>query len=233
MDWTTQRRVVISEIAEKILRIKLPHPVRVGIDGGSASGKTVFADQLAELVREKGREVIRAGIDGFHNPPEIRHRQGPLSVDGSVEDSFDYRGVREHVLNPLGRGGSREYRHTIFDHKAGRSDFAATLVAPDDAVLIFEGVMLFNREIVEGFDFKVSIEVPEEVCLERAKVRDLGHFGSIDTLLEKYHSRFFPGQALHRERHRPSEAADVVVCNKDHRAPALRWNSRHHQARHT
>ena len=236
MEWTDQRREVIRLIADRILKIRQSHPVRVGIDGGSASGKTVFADQLAELIRHSGRDVIRSGIDGFHNPPEIRHRQGDMSVQGYVEDSFNYQAVREYVLDPLGAGGSLQYTPHIFDHKAGGQDVASTAKASPDAILVFEGVMLFHQDVANGFDFKVSLEVPEDVCLTRAKIRDLKHFGDMETLLEKYNRRFFPGQALHRERHQPLEVADVVVCNKDHRNPAvLRWNlPRHrHQARHS
>ena len=65
------RKEILEEITHAIGKIELPHPVRVGIDGMSASGKTVLADELAELLQEHGKKVIRAGLDGFHNPPEI------------------------------------------------------------------------------------------------------------------------------------------------------------------
>jgi hypothetical protein len=40
--------------------------VRVGVDGADVAGKTVFADQLAELLLASGREVVRISADGFH-----------------------------------------------------------------------------------------------------------------------------------------------------------------------
>ena len=90
-----------NAIANRLAAIKLPHPLRVGIDGVSASGKTVLADELAVVLQKMNREVIRTGIDGFHNPPEIRHRRGSMSVEGYVEDSFDYCGgpqIRPRIL---------------------------------------------------------------------------------------------------------------------------------------
>src|ERR1700727_2777026 len=36
------------------------HPLRVAVDGGPAAGKTTLADELARLLRTRGRQVIRA-----------------------------------------------------------------------------------------------------------------------------------------------------------------------------
>ena len=143
----------MSKIAQAISEVELPHPVRVGIDGLSASGKTIFADELGEVLQEDGKKVVRAGLDGFHNPPEIRHRQGPMSVEGYVEDSFDYLAVREKVLQPLGPDGDRRYLPEIFDHQKGEAKTLELKDAPEDTILFFEGVMLFRKEMVDYFRF--------------------------------------------------------------------------------
>jgi uridine kinase len=46
--------------------------VRVAIDGVDGAGKTTFANELAEVVGGLGRPVIRASVDGFHNPRVVR-----------------------------------------------------------------------------------------------------------------------------------------------------------------
>jgi pantothenate kinase len=84
-----KRREAIFQVAELIAAIHLDHPVRVGIDGVDCEGKTMLADELVKPLQARGREVIRASIDGFHNPREIRHRQGRSSPRGYYEDSFD------------------------------------------------------------------------------------------------------------------------------------------------
>ena len=96
------RTDILQAVANRLAAIKLPHPLRVGIDGVSASGKTVLADELAVVLQKMNREVIRTGIDDFHNPPEIRHRRGSMSVEGYVEDSFDYSAVRKCVPRTTG-----------------------------------------------------------------------------------------------------------------------------------
>ncbi len=55
---------VISELADEVLGVERVHPVRVGVDGSSAAGKTTLADELAGVLRKpSGREVIRAEFD--------------------------------------------------------------------------------------------------------------------------------------------------------------------------
>ena len=48
----------------------------MAIDGVDGSGKTSFADDLADLVRESGTKVIRISFDNFLNPREVRHARG-------------------------------------------------------------------------------------------------------------------------------------------------------------
>ena len=215
------RRKVLSKIVQAIEKMGLPHPVRVGIDGFSASGKTVLADELAELLQEGGRKVIRAGLDGFHNPPQTRHRQGPMSVDGYVEDSFDYLAVREKVLRPLGPDGNGWYCPEIFDHQKGETIKPVTREAAVDSILLFEGVMLFRKELVDFFDFRILIMCSEKVILERAKVRDLDHFGNLEILLEKYGKRFLPGQNRYFSESQPEQVADLLFFNDKPEKPNL------------
>ena len=220
------RTDILKAIAHRLATIKLPHPLRVGIDGVSASGKTVFADELAIILRKMNREVIRTGIDGFHNPPEIRHRRGAMSVEGYVEDSFDYSAVRKHVLNPLGPGGNLSYVPEVYDHAQGTTKQPDPILASPDAILLFEGVMLFREEIANAFDYKILVNTSFEVALERAKARDLNHFGSMQTLMNKYTRRFIPGQKRYLTECRPETQANVIFRNDDPSRPGIKFNER-------
>ena len=61
-----------DDIAEIVLgcfgHLPAHGPLRVGIDGRSAAGKTTFAYQLAEVAGRRGWSVVRASIDDFHPP---------------------------------------------------------------------------------------------------------------------------------------------------------------------
>ena len=197
----------------------------MAIDGPDAAGKTTLADELARALRGRGRAVIRASIDGFHRPRAERRRRGEDSPEGYYEDSFDYAALREALLDPLGFGGSRRYRPAVFRFRsdAPRSDAAA--VAPEDAVLLFDGVFLLRPELFGIWDLRVFVSVGFDEVLRRALDRDAALFGSRDEVARRYRRRYIPGQRLYYAAAGPAEAADVVVYNNDPASPRLECGS--------
>ncbi len=221
---TTARLNAVADLALVINAIALPHPVRVGIDGMSASGKTCLANELAKRLREMNRTIIRSGIDGFHNPKEIRHRQGSMSVKGYIEDSFDYQSIREKILAPLGPSGNRLFQKETFDHRKEQKKKVRFFQAPVHAILLFEGVMLFNKKLVDLFDYRILVHCSEEEILNRAKIRDLNHFGNLKILKDKYFKRFLPGQRIHLKKNRPDERANAIFFNDNLNFPTLQFS---------
>ena len=100
-----KRSILIEMLAERIVGVSCPHPVRVAIDGVDGVGKTKLADELVNAVCTHGRPVIRASIDGFHNPRSVRYRLGRSSPERYFRDSFNYTALTT-VLAPLGPGGT-------------------------------------------------------------------------------------------------------------------------------
>ena len=131
------RSALLAELAARILRISVSHPVRVAIDGVDGSGKTTLANELIEPIKGHGREVIRASIDGFHRPRKERLRRGEYSPEGYYYDSFDYEAIWSNVLRPLGPGGNRAFRPAVFDYRRDDAVAVAPYVATADAVLVF------------------------------------------------------------------------------------------------
>jgi len=219
------REQAVREVAEAIVAVERPHPVRVAVDGVGASGKTVFADALAEEVRRGGRDVVRVSIDGFHNPAATRTRQGADSPRGYYEDSFDYGAFTSHVLEPLGPGGSRSIRRAVFDFRTDSPvDSPVEDVAPD-AVLIVDGIFLLRPELLAGWDYRVFVEVDFDVALARALTRDLVLFGSAEAVEERYRARYIPGEKHYLDTVGPATLADVVIENNDFLNPGVRWCS--------
>src|SRR5688572_16122210 len=105
-----KRSALLTALAEKIVAVQRPHPTRVGIDGVDGVGKTTLADELAEVVRMRGRTVVRASVDGFHNPRSVRYQRGRASGEGYFLHSFNYPELIAALLSPLGPGGTRRHR---------------------------------------------------------------------------------------------------------------------------
>src|SRR6188474_1850630 len=111
-----KRSQLLDYLAGRIIETTRPHPLRIGIDGPDAAGKTTWAEELVAPLQRSGRPVIRASIDGFHNPAAIRHARGLTSPEGYYHDSFNYETLVESLLAPLGPGGSRRFSTAIFDY---------------------------------------------------------------------------------------------------------------------
>jgi uridine kinase len=211
----------IEVLVEMIGGLDLGRPVRVGIDGLSCAGKTVLADELVAPLEGVGRQVIRASLDGFHNPRAVRHRQGRDCPQGYYEDSFDYAGVVSNVLAPLGPEGDRRYCAAQFDFRTDSPVACEWALAGEEAVLIFEGVMLLRPELLPHWDFTVYVDADAEVVLERAFARDGGRLGAEAGTRAAYEGRYLPAQELYNASACPLARAHVVLENNNPAHPEL------------
>ena len=88
------RDELLGRLAGASGSVTVAHPTRVAIDGPPAAGKTTLADELAAVLREQGREVIRATIDDFLFPRAQRYPRGEYSAEGCYFDTHDYDALR-------------------------------------------------------------------------------------------------------------------------------------------
>jgi uridine kinase len=211
----------LANIAEAVDSIGVDHPTRVAIDGVDGAGKTTFADELADCLQTRGRNVIRASIDGFHRRRGERYRRGPDSPEGYFLDSFDHQAIRADLLVPLGQGGDRRYRPAVFDHRLDRPITTAKLMADRRAVLVMDGVFLQRPEMEGLWDFVIWVDVQFRVSVERAVSRDAALGGDDSLIRRRYEIRYVPGQRLYLDTCRPLERADAVVGNTDIERPTL------------
>jgi uridine kinase len=108
------RTAILKELATKLSRVSIGRPVRVAVDGRTASGKSTIADEIASLIRVNGCRVIRTSIDGFHRPKAERYVRGRHSAEGYYYDARDLAAVRTFLLAPMGPEGNRLYRTQSF-----------------------------------------------------------------------------------------------------------------------
>jgi uridine kinase len=159
-------------LAELVVSRRAACPLRVAIDGPDAAGKTTLADEVAALLAASGRPVIRASIDGFHRPRAERYWRGRASPEGYHLDSFDHEALRNELLEPLGPDGDRWYRTAVFDVRSDSPRADQPLLAPSDAVLLFDGVFLLRPELNTFWDLRFFMHVELEEALRRGCQHD-------------------------------------------------------------
>jgi uridine kinase len=214
------RQEVIKSLVNSILDIKVPHPVRVGISGITASGKTTLANELASEMQSKGKRIIRTSFDYFHNPKHIRYRQGKASAIGYYEDAHDYTSFLEKLLFPLGPLGNLRYQPSSFDLEKDEPILSNNLAKGDD-VLIVDGTFLFKRELIDQFDFKIFVETDFDLARARGAKREEKAFGSILLAEEMFRKRYHAASKLYLDEHTPRLIADAIVNNDDLENPVL------------
>jgi uridine kinase len=57
------RQRLLTDVGESMVGLAFRRIVRVGVDGVDGAGKTTFADELAQALEQRGRQVIRASVD--------------------------------------------------------------------------------------------------------------------------------------------------------------------------
>ena len=216
-DALTARASVIAAIAA-LVPVPVGSPVRVGIDGITASGKTTMRSELADALRALGREVAEASGDDFHHPREHRYRDGRRTARGYFEHAYDYGALAGKLLKPLGPGGDRRVRlrhHELATDQILEDEPVVELAR--DAVLVVDGSFLLRPEVASHWDFVILLEAPRHVSAARQVVRN-GAPGDPD---DPYHDRYFGGYDAYVAECSPRARADVIVDNTLIEAPRI------------
>ncbi|MBG9580236.1 uridine kinase [Bacillus thuringiensis] len=220
------RKQSIKEIANHILTLNVTHPTRVGVSGITASGKTTFANELAEEIKKRGLPVTRASIDDFHNPKVIRYTQGKESARGYYEDAHDYTAFKERLLKPLGPNGNLQYETISHNLKTDIPVHNEPLMAQPNMVLIVDGTFLLKKDVEHLFDYKIFVDTDFEIARKRGAKRETEAFGSYEEAEKMFLSRYHAACKMYIDEHNPKECADVVFQNTDLANPELIFHER-------
>ncbi len=211
----------IHYLINQIKNLKNGKPLIIGIDGVDTSGKTTLADIIAEeLSKEPNIRTIRISIDKFHNPKEIRMRQGSLSPKGYFEDSFNYDVIINQVLQPI-KKGKENILLGIYDYRFENEIEKVSIKIDNNSVVLFDGVFLLRDELYPYWDLSVFLEVDFTEVIKRALKRDITLFGSDKEVLNRYENRYIPGQQLYINTSHPQNKANIVIDNNDYNNPKI------------
>lgn len=211
-----ERAAFLAALVKRIVITRPDGIARVAITGVDGAGKTRLADDLVELIADR-RPVIRASIDGFHNPRAVRYGRGRTSPEGFYRDSFNLDLFRATLLEPLAPGGTRHYRTAAFDHRTDSAVDMPEQVANQNAVLLVDGIFLQQPALADVWDLTIFLDVPFTATFARMAVRD----GSPADEADPANQRYRKGQQMYLTECDPKATAAVLVDYADFNAPRL------------
>lgn len=180
--------------------------VLLAVDGIDGAGKTRFADGLASVFDVP---VLRASVDGFHRPRSERYARGRTSPEGFYRDSYDYDTFRRVLIDPFRSG--EELRTAVWDVDRDEPVDVPPQTAPQDAVLIVDGIFLHRPELRGLWHWSLWLDVPVDVAFARMAERD----GSDPDPAAPSNRRYRQGQELYLREADPRQAASAIVDNTD------------------
>ena len=215
---TSARCAVLRDLADHIVALRPGERVTVAVDGFDGAGKTVLADQLAEVIGavDGSRHVLRVSIDGFHRPKAQRVARG-RGPETFYEDSYDYAAFRRAVVDPFRRGES--VTPAVNDVDADRPVRPDPVAVVADTVLLVDGIFLQRPELTDVWDAALWVEVPFAVSVPRGNAR-FGDGRDPDPEAES-NRRYVEGQRLYLAATDPRARATWVLDDTDLDRPVL------------
>ncbi|MFN8207796.1 MAG: uridine kinase [Bacteroidales bacterium] len=182
--------------------------VVVGISGGSGSGKSILAENLAKHFSWLRTLVLSQDSyyrDNSHLPLEARK-----TINFDHPDAIDYDLMILH-LDALIRGEPVE-RPCYSFHLCTRTGETELIHPPE--LLLMEGILLFcNPSLLSAMHVKIFLDTPADLRLRRILERDALNRGRTE---EEVTRRFFSVvQPMHEKFVEPCRnPADIILDNQ-------------------
>jgi uridine kinase len=190
-------------------------PLIIGIAGGSGSGKSTVAKNVAELLTTSSVAFI--DMDAYYKNFTSLSLDERRKLNWDHPDAFDYDLLCSD-LEALSQRKAIEKPEYDFVTHLRREE--RTRVEPADVVVI-DGILLFvDDRVRELCEVKVFVDADADIRLIRRIERDTHIRGRpLDEIIEQYLSTVQP---MHLEFVEPSKRyADVIVPRGGHNAIAI------------
>ena len=190
-------------------------PLIIGIAGGSGSGKSTVAKNVADHLTTSSVAFI--DMDAYYKNFMSLSLGERRKLNWDHPDAFDYDLLCAH-LDALSKRRAVDKPEYDFVTHLRRSE--PTRVEPAD-VIVIDGILLFVDERVRDLcDVKVFVDADPDIRLIRRIERDTRVRGRpLDEVIEQYLSTVQP---MHLQFVEPSKRyADVIVPRGGHNAIAI------------
>lgn len=190
-------------------------PLIIGIAGGTGSGKTTVARNIARALPDAS--VAFLDMDGYyrnfaHLPLDERRK-----VNWDHPEAFDLDLFASH-LEQLARGESIE--KPVYDFTTHVRSQRTERITPADVVVV-DGILLFVDERIRAlFDVKVFVDADPDIRLVRRIQRDMSERDRpLEDILQQYLTTVRP---MHQQFVEPGKRyADIILPHGGQNAVAI------------
>jgi len=215
------RQELIKLIVCEIEKLRLEHPIRVGVSGITASGKSTLAQEIALEIISRGYPCIKTSIDDFHNPKKLRYCEAQSLAHAYYENAHDYDALIERLLKPLGKGGNLTYQTKSLDLETDISVNPEPQVAARNTILVVDGTFLFKEKLNDYWDFRIFVHTDFKIALNRGIQRDQARLGGESATKNRYLERYHKASMMYIDDCNPMSKAHIIINNNNLNAPDL------------
>jgi uridine kinase len=187
--------MTLEEIASKIKTNNPTHlPILVAVEGYGGSGKTTFANQLRDTLRN----AYVVNIDDFI----VKEKLTEPSWD---KGGFDRKRLEQQVLIPATTNRPVQYEELIWE----TNSLSEPKIVPTVDYLIVEGISSYHPDVAHYYDYKVWVDTPIEVAKQRGHERDKANENA-----DKW-DLWAENDLRYQAKYHPELNADFVFKNAD------------------
>ncbi len=190
-------------------------PLIIGIAGGSGSGKSTVARNVADNLG--ALSVAFIDMDAYYRNFTQLSLDERRRLNWDHPDAFDYDLLTEHLQQLADR---KSIEKPVYDFVTHLRSNEVVSVEPSD-VIVIDGILLFVDERVRDLcDVKVFVDADADIRLIRRLRRDISTRGRpLAEIIDQYLSTVQP---MHLQFVEPSKRyADIIVPRGGHNAVAI------------
>lgn len=185
---------------------ELKKPVIIGIAGGSGSGKTTIAHEIADQIHDDDH-ITMITQDSYYRDNTGVSMADRQKINYDHPDAFDTPLLVKQIDQLVHRQAIEMPIYDFTEHNRSRKTIH---VEPSD-IIILEGILvLANEELRDLMDIKIYVDTDDDIRFIRRLQRDMKERGrSLDSVINQYLATVKPMYHLFIE---PTKRyADIIV----------------------
>ncbi|MEX0597826.1 MAG: uridine kinase [Candidatus Paceibacterota bacterium] len=198
-------------------------PIVIGVNGGTASGKTTFAEKIRDMLLSTGHKTVMISHDSFYRNltkeqlDAVKYNNYNFDHPDAVDFSSMIKVLKELII----KGSEDTYVEIpIYDFNTHQRSSEVMRVKSGDSIII-EGLFIFSDPELRSLIYiKLFVDVDDDTRLARRIRRDIMSRGrDVTQVLNAYEKFVKPGYHFFIEPYK--RYADIIVPYGGHNEIAV------------